>query len=130
SDTFKFIAGVMLAAGMGIVGVALKGVGSFGEAMAAVAGSEVGVAFLGVAAVATSIAVGSQFLSSRYYHSGNFNALELNAQHTAKYFVKELKKEMAAPVEYPQNRRADNGLWAPIVRPEQQPAASIGRGQP
>lgn len=131
SDTFKFLAAVVLSAGMGVVGMAIKDAAiagtasSFSGVMAAIGASPVGLAFLGVAAVCTAVAIGSQFMSSRYFHSGNFDALELNAQHTAKYLIKEIKKQTPTPAieEHEQNCRADGKQWSQVVKASDPSAA-------
>lgn len=109
SDTFKFLSGVMLAASMATLGVALKGAtSSLAAAGAAIAGSEVGLAFLAAAVVMTAIAVGSQYIASRNYQSANFNALEVNAKHTAKYLVKEIEGHNMCLTE---PKRTDGKTW-------------------
>jgi len=78
--------------------------------------------FAGVALGSTVMAIGAGYLSSRVYHSSNFDALEVNAQHTAKYLVKEIKKETTQPttVIHEQNCRSDGKRWVEAVGKDQQ----------
>jgi hypothetical protein len=86
---------------------------------AAVAGAWV----IGAAALTMAVAVGSGYISTRFYHGAYADSSELNAQHTAKYLVQELKKE-AACVQHEGNCRADGKEWAHVVR-EQNPPAQV-----
>ncbi len=130
SDTFKFLAAVTLAAGMGVIGAALKelpkGAG-FSGAMSTIAGSEVGMIFLGAAALATAVAVGSQYVSSRYFQAANFDALEVNAKHTAKYLSKELQKDSLCLAEEQKVARSDGKTWQEYLgsRSQQPPSQQI-----
>lgn len=77
----------------------------------AVAASTVGISFIAIAAVCMTLAVGSQFISSRHHYSSNFDSLEINALHTAKYLVQEIKKENACIQTYENPERSDKQTW-------------------
>jgi hypothetical protein len=120
SDTFKFMAGIFMAASMAIIlplfATAAKTM-TFGAALTSLATTApVGIALLGVAAVTTAIAIGSQYIASRNYQSANFDALEVNAKHTAKYLVNEIKKENACIAEQEPKRRADGKSWVEATK--------------
>ncbi len=118
SDTFKFLAAVMLAAGMGIIGSVLKELpkeATLSTALSAVGGSQVGLIFLAVAAVTTAVAVGSQYISSRYNQTAQFDSLEINAKHTAKYLSKELQQDSKCLTEEQAATRADGKSWTQYV---------------
>lgn len=119
SDTFKFVAGIFTAAAMAMIlpvlasqttGIAAVGLGASVAAIPAM-----GLAVLGVAALATAIAVGSQYFSSRGYQSGVFNSLEVNAKHTAKYLVKEIESHNMCLSEH-ERKRADGKSWGDYTR--------------
>lgn len=111
ADTFKFLAAVTLASGMAIIGIGLKSATTLAGAWGAITASPAGLAFIGVAAACTAIAITSSYVASRHYTSGNYDALEVNAMHTAKYLVKEIKKENACIAEQPGPVRADGKTW-------------------
>lgn len=113
SDTFKFIAGVMLAASMAIIlpafTAAVNTAGLVGAISGLTASAPVGLALLAAAVVTTGIAVGAQYMASRNYQSANFDALEVNAKHTAKYLVNEIKDHNMCLTEEP--KRIDGKSW-------------------
>lgn len=133
AETFQFLAAAMLPVALGLViaaskdllaaaateaGVAVTALGTsatFAAVGAAFASAPV-LIFLGAAAFCTAVAIGSRYAASKHYHNANFNSTELNAQHTAKYMVKELKSQASciAP-EIPENARADGKQWAQVV---------------
>jgi len=126
STTFNFLAGVMLAAGMAIIGTALKGVTSFAAAATAISGAPIGIAFLVTAAVLTSVAVYSTYKASRNFTSANSDSLEINAQHTAKYLVKEIEAKNKCLTE--NSGRADGKTWCQVAaerKAAQQQAQSL-----
>lgn len=108
-----FMAGIMTAGAMGMIGPQLAAGVSI---MALPSAAPVGIAFLAVAAVATVCAVTSNMIGARFFHSANFDQLELNAQHTAKYLVKEIKRENACVQEHEQNCRSDERSWQQVVK--------------
>lgn len=134
SDTFKFLAATCTAIGMTLfspgatsffksimdgssIGAAVKTMGELAGAGMA----PLGLGIIAAAAVFTTIAISSSYIASRAYSSGNYDALEVNARHTAKNIVKEFKKEATAmQQEYAQNARADGKQWVAVVRPQAQ----------
>lgn len=129
SDTFKFIAGTCTAIGMAIFiptitsGVLAAKVAELGLlAGIGAAGALPGIAIIGAAALATGVAVAASYISSRNFNSANLDATEINAQHTAKYLVKELEAKAACvQQEHPENCRADGKQWQQVVRGQQSP---------
>jgi len=124
SDTLKVIASVLTPVGLGVLlPEIVKGAQNGTGLIASIQGAPtVTLAIAGISLATTFLAITVGFASSRLYHSGNFDALEVNAQHTAKYLVKELKKETKEPVvEHSQNCRADGQKWSSVVRPGSQP---------
>jgi len=96
-----------------LFGTALKGVTSFAAAAAAISGAPIGIAFLVTAAVLTSVAVYSTYKASRNFTSANSDSLEINAQHTAKYLVKEIEAKNKCLTENP--GRADGKTWCQVT---------------
>jgi hypothetical protein len=121
SKATTFLAGVMLAAGMAIIGTALKdvAVGASLPTVIAAVSNPVGLSFLGVAIAATAIAVVTDYKASRIWQGGNFDNLEMNARSTAKHLVEQLKENnlcLTKPREHEQNQRADGKQWSQVVR--------------
>lgn len=100
SDTFKFAAGIFTAAAMALLLPAI----TTGAVL-----PPIGIAVFAAAVVSTAIAVGSQYFSSRGYQNATFNALEVNAKHTAKYLVKEIEGHNMCMTE--NKGRADGKTW-------------------
>lgn len=129
SQVSTFMAGIMTAAAMGLVGTALKagGIGLGTEGGAAIAaGSAIpiagfaiptaGLVLLGVAAAITLVAVVSNVMASHAGSSAYFDQSEANAKHNAKYIVKELKQAHSKQFEeHEQNQRADGQKWSQVV---------------
>ncbi|MEZ5690867.1 MAG: hypothetical protein R3D71_04290 [Rickettsiales bacterium] len=94
---------------------------------------------LGSAALLTAAAIGSAFISAKHHHRATFNSVEVNAQHTAKYIAKEMKKEgiegqvtnkssNTPEKEYQNNQRSDGKQWTQIVKSkETNPELSMSR---
>lgn len=121
SDTFKFLGGVLLAASMGIIGSDLKGVENFSAAMSAIQSSTVGLTFLAAATAVMGAGIATQFFASRVYHTTQFDQLEVNAQHTAKYLAQEIQKAppqinvVQAQGQFENPPRADGKTWQTFV---------------
>ena len=114
-----FIAGLMLAAGMAIIGNALK-TATLSTFLPLVAAQPVGLTFLAVAAVATIAAVTSDYMGSRIYHGSCFDQTEFKAKDTAKHLVAALKENnMCLKSEHEDHCRGDGKKWVDVVR--QQP---------
>lgn len=95
---FTFISGPLIGAGLAIL---LPGLESqFGLASEVMDEEKVKSAFrmggmlLGAAAASIGVAIASNQISSRVMHSANFDQSEINAQHTAKYVGKAIRKEL------------------------------------
>jgi len=123
SDTAKFLAGILLASGMAIIGTAMKvAVGAAGPTFPAVLAAfsnPVGLSFLAVAAVATITAVAANYYGSHIYQSAGFDITDFNAKATAKNLVNALKENnmcMTTEHEHEGNCRADGKQWAQVVR--------------
>lgn len=102
-DSLQYIAGILTAAGIATAvkpfADAMNASGaSLGSALSAV--PPVGTGLLVAAAALTAVSVGLGYLTSRNFHSNNFDQMEVNAQHvsryTAKALVQELKSELQA----------------------------------
>ena len=134
SDTFKFLAAVTLAASMALVGGLLKAgtITTAGSAIAAISASPVALTFLGTAALFTAIAITSNFISNHYFHSANYDSLEVNAQHTAKYLSEEisadLKKDNLCLTNGQSGQcRADGKSWVDVANAQKQQQVGAGR---
>jgi hypothetical protein len=113
SDTFKFIAGTCTAIGMALLVPALPAIV---EGAAITGAAMTGIGIIAAAALATGVAVAASYVSSRNFNSANLDATEINAQHTAKYLVKELEAKAACiQHEHPENCRADGKQWQQVV---------------
>jgi hypothetical protein len=115
AETFQFMAAALLPIGIATLittagGAANVTMATIGAALTATAPA----LFLGAAAVCTAIAIGSRYMAAKHFHNANFNSVEMNAQHTAKYLASELKGQ-PLDVEYPQNSRADGKKWSQVV---------------
>lgn len=126
AETFQFLAAVMLPVGIGMLikGATAVGAMTFASIGSALAAPAVFV-FLGAAAVCTAIAISSRYAASKHFHNATFNATEINAQHTAKYLVQEMKKENSCIQEHDANCRADGKAWTQFVK--EQPATQLAR---
>ena len=132
SDTFKFLAAIFTTTSFAILLPAISGVKAVAATAtaAAVAGSgiaggltftaacaalttvaPIGLVLLGAAALVTGLAIGAQYVASRNYQSANLDSFEMNAKHTAKYMVKELKGNNMCLVDQ-EPKRADGKSWA------------------
>lgn len=86
----------------------------------------VGVAVLGVAVALTAVAITSHYISSRYFQNANFDALEVNAKHTARYLSQEIQKDNKCLTEkkavtYDNPGRTDGKSWVQAAsRPQSQ----------
>ncbi len=117
------ISGVMVTFGMTMVGVAAKTLYEGGKSInfAALAGDTagtIGLSTLGVAAGVVTMAVAAHQISSRVAHAVSYDQSEINAQHTAKYIAKELRKEMesvASAHQFENQGRADGKSWTEYV---------------
>ena len=106
SQIATFMAGVLTAAAMGIIGPALT-------ATVATTIPTIGFVFLGAAALATLTAVGCNMKAQKITSSAYFDQSETNAKHNAKYIVQEFAK--SACVEHEQNCRNDGKGWSQVV---------------
>jgi hypothetical protein len=123
SSVSQFLAGILTTVGMALAlpeflkALAPQAAGAVGgtlsAAFAAIPGT--GLAILGAAVIATVIAVGSGYVSSRMYNSATYDALEVNAKHTAREIALELQKSHSQQPEYDQNQRPDGKPWAAVM---------------
>lgn len=130
AETFQFLAAAMLPVGLGLVVAAIKAIPAGTVTVAAVSAAFTAPAtliFLGAAAICTGVAICSRYKASKHFHNATFNATELNAQHTAKYLVQEIKRENACvqQVEHEENCRADGKAWTQAL--SEQPMLHLAR---
>ncbi len=126
-DTFKFVGGILLAAAMGIIGTAISGAEdkTISAVLSAIQTEAVGLTFLAAATVIMGAGIAAHYMSSRMYHNSQFDQLEVNAQHTAKYLAQELQKTppqlvvVQAQGQFENSGRADGKPWADVVAKEQ-----------
>lgn len=117
ADTLKVIASVLTPVGIAsVLPSVIENAGKMGVISAIGAAPTANLILAGISLGAAFMAVGASYVSSRFFHNASFDALEVNAQHTAKYLVKEIKKENACIAEQPAPVRADGKTWQEYVK--------------
>lgn len=119
AETFQFLAAAMLPVGIAtLIGAAGGAANVTLATLGAAITTTAPLLFLGAAAVCASIAIGSRYIAAKHFHNANFNSIEINAQHTAKYLTEDLKAQCPV-VEYSENSRSDGKQWVQVVEQQQ-----------
>lgn len=113
SETFQFLAGMMLTVGVSLVVNALKEAKK--PLLEVLAGETGGLALLAGAATAAAVAITSKYVGAKHLASASFDQTLVNAHQAARSL--ERKKLYVVQQEYDQNQRADGRSWVSVTRP-------------